>query len=161
MFVLIKRVGKNINLKFKKIQKNSKKFKKIQKNNSKFLILLLLLTSVIISCSSENDENTSIKEQETLYKNTSYSSRVSSSDTLFFEIRKNNYLITYSAKHSNDSLTSNIVASKDNNSLFNISYDFDTSREHWKLYQSDKVIEKADLLKNSQVNIETLYDVKT
>lgn len=131
----------------------------MKKNNLKFLILLLL-TIVIASCTSENGENSEIKEQKNLVNNTDYSSRITSEDTLYFEIRKNNYIISYSSKTINDSLTRSFTVSKNNSSLFNITYDFDTNREHWKLYQSDKVIEKADLLKDNQINLETLYDVK-
>ncbi|RKE92332.1 hypothetical protein [Ichthyenterobacterium magnum] len=123
------------------------------------ILIIIVFTLLIISCTSENEINAGVNKPQKTTNNLEQNYKQLPSDTLFFQIAKNNYLITHSSKLNKGSVTSSLTVKKYNDNLFSISYNFDTNKEHWKLFQSNKVIEKSTELKNENISIQNLTEV--
>ena len=138
----------------------TKIFKKMKKLNLK-LLLILLLTTVIFSCTRENEENELISKPNQSIQNPDITTNRSSlSDSLFFEITRDKYIITYSTSlHQESVVISDLSVQKNYENVLDIQYEFDTNQEHWKLIQSQIVIEKASSLEGELINIENLKEI--
>lgn len=110
------------------------------------------------------DNATSITNDETNSKvfnsNQNAQSRiVNNQDSISYEINSSIYSITFSANKNVNLINSTLTIKKNSTFLFDTSYDFNISENHWKLKQDVIVVSKANSLKNSNISEQDLKKI--
>lgn len=125
----------------------------------KFNLFIYICSGLLIfSCSNEYNNEQSKKEYKTSVNNLS---RTNSSDTLYLHIEKDNYDLEFMSMITEGVINSKLTALFNGDTLLQTTYNFDTKEEHWKLLQSNRVVEKSNAIKDKDIPVESLLEIRS
>ncbi len=123
--------------------------------NTLFIFSTILVGFLILFACNKDEINES--NIETF--DSSYSKRVFDRNSLSIEISEELYDLKYFANGDDDEVNSELTVFHNNDSLFSITYNFNTKEEHWRLKQAPIIINKSDDLKSKSISESILSDI--
>lgn len=114
----------------------------------KMVIVIFAFAILVFACR----EGLSVIENKPSYDYGTMTSLISRdsqiNDTMSINIQDGDYLVSLNGSFRENEIVSSLIVREGENTVFEISYDFNVNEEHWRLKQHKKVVQKAIGLAN-------------